>query len=229
MASSSSPSSSSSTSRGAFIVFEGLDRCGKTTQVSRLVETLEKEGKKARLQKFPDRTTAIGQMIDAYLRSKADMDDRAIHLLFSANRWECAAAIRRDLADGITVIADRYAFSGIAFSAAKGLPFDFCLQPDTSLPLPDVTLYLTLSPTIASKRSAFGEERYETDQMQRSTREQFALVGQEVVKRHGEDRWKETDAGGSIEEVGDRIWGVVEPLVIDGRGLQGEKVGDLWV
>lgn len=29
-------------------------------------------------------------MIDAYLKSKAELDDRAIHLLFSANRWECA-------------------------------------------------------------------------------------------------------------------------------------------
>lgn len=37
----------------------------------------------------PDRTTAIGKMIDAYLQSKAEMDDRAIHLLFAANRWEC--------------------------------------------------------------------------------------------------------------------------------------------
>ncbi|OCF42456.1 thymidylate kinase [Kwoniella heveanensis CBS 569] len=225
-----SSSSSSSASRGAFIVFEGLDRCGKTTQVSRLVERLEKEGKTARLQKFPDRTTAIGQMIDAYLRSKADMDDRAIHLLFSANRWECAAAIRRDLANGITIIADRYAFSGIAFSAAKGLPFDFCLNPDTALPLPDITLYLTLSPIIASQRAAFGEERYETDQMQRSTRQQFALVAQEVVKRHGENRWREVDANGSIEEVGDRIWGLLAPLLEEGQGggLKRE-VGELWV
>ncbi|WVQ97191.1 thymidylate kinase [Kwoniella sp. CBS 9459] len=227
MTSSTSSSATPGSSRGTFIVFEGLDRCGKTTQVSRLVERLEKEGKRARLQKFPDRTTAIGQMIDAYLRSKADMDDRAIHLLFSANRWECAAAIRRDLADGITVIADRYAFSGIAFSAAKGLPFDFCLQPDTSLPLPDITLYLTLSRTIASQRSAFGEERYETDQMQRSTREQFALVAREVVKRHGEDKWREVDAGGSIEEVGDRIWAAVQPL-LSGEGTS-KEVGDLWV
>jgi dTMP kinase len=37
-----------------------------------------------------DRTTAIGKMLDAYLRSQAEMDDRAVHLLFSANRWEIA-------------------------------------------------------------------------------------------------------------------------------------------
>lgn len=39
---------------------------------------------------FTDRTTAIGQMIDAYLRSTSELDDHAIHLLFSANRWELA-------------------------------------------------------------------------------------------------------------------------------------------
>jgi dTMP kinase len=37
-----------------------------------------------------DRTTAIGQMIDGYLKGGVDLDDHAIHLLFSANRWEAA-------------------------------------------------------------------------------------------------------------------------------------------
>jgi dTMP kinase len=92
--------------RGAFIVLEGLDRSGKSTQVAKLVDRLTQTGHRARLQKFPgaspsvrvgrclttalDRTTAIGKMIDAYLQSHAELDDRAIHLLFSANRWECA-------------------------------------------------------------------------------------------------------------------------------------------
>lgn len=39
--------------RGAFIVFEGLDRCGKSTQVDHLVQRLERQGCRARLQKFP--------------------------------------------------------------------------------------------------------------------------------------------------------------------------------
>lgn len=37
-----------------------------------------------------DRTTPIGKMLDSYLQQKSDMDDRAVHLLFSANRWELA-------------------------------------------------------------------------------------------------------------------------------------------
>ena len=85
--------------RGAFIVLEGLDRSGKTTQTAKLVEKIERLGKPCKLVKFPgtlflewklsvDRTTAIGKMIDAYLRSAEELDDRVIHLLFSANRWE---------------------------------------------------------------------------------------------------------------------------------------------
>jgi dTMP kinase len=69
-------------------------------------------------------------MIDAYLRSENDLDDKAIHLLFSANRWEArfavcfteligSEAIKRDLLAGVNIIADRYVYSGIAFSVAK--------------------------------------------------------------------------------------------------------------
>jgi dTMP kinase len=89
--------------RGLFIVLEGLDRSGKSTQVQRLLDRFNNDGRRAVLQKFPgtsrlvlifvltpDRTTAIGKMIDSYLQSKSELDDRAIHLLFSANRWELA-------------------------------------------------------------------------------------------------------------------------------------------
>lgn len=41
------------TPRGAFIVFEGLDRCGKTTQVDQLAERLRREGRQVRCCKFP--------------------------------------------------------------------------------------------------------------------------------------------------------------------------------
>jgi dTMP kinase len=84
--------------RGKLIVLEGLDRSGKSTQAEILVEKIRNEGSKCKLIKFPsmmfgdvaevDRTTTIGKMIDAYLRSAEELDDHVIHLLFSANRWE---------------------------------------------------------------------------------------------------------------------------------------------
>jgi len=83
-----SSSASAAASRGAFILFEGVDRCGKTTQAKRLAEALSSSGKGSAFMRFPDRDTAIGAQLNAYLTSAAELDDHAVHLLFSANRWE---------------------------------------------------------------------------------------------------------------------------------------------
>lgn len=80
--------------RGALIVFEGVDRCGKTTQTKRLYEYLQLQGVPAELMRFPDRTTITGKIINSYLTNGVDLDDRAIHLLFSANRWEAAKEMK---------------------------------------------------------------------------------------------------------------------------------------
>ena len=105
--------------RGSLIVFEGCDRSGKTTQVRRLVERLNREGRPAKMMRFPDRTTGIGSIIHSYLTCTKELDDHAVHLLFSANRWELEQQIVNTLTEGTTLIIDRYAFSGVAFSAAK--------------------------------------------------------------------------------------------------------------
>ena len=78
------------TQKGKLIVFEGCDRCGKTTQCDLLIEYLSKIGVKCQLNKFPNRTSTLGKMISEYLNSDKDFDDHCIHLMFSANRWEDA-------------------------------------------------------------------------------------------------------------------------------------------
>ena len=105
--------------RGALIVFEGCDRSGKTTQVTRLVERLNKAGRPAVMMRFPDRTTSIGSVINSYLSCKKELDDHVVHLLFSANRWEVEREIVKTIMSGTSICVDRYAFSGVAFSAAK--------------------------------------------------------------------------------------------------------------
>jgi len=105
--------------RGAFLVFEGVDRSGKSTQVKRLVEKLNNKSIDAELLRFPDRTTATGKIINTYLQNGVELDDKAIHLLFSANRWEASKTIKDKLEKGVTLIVDRYAYSGVCFTAAK--------------------------------------------------------------------------------------------------------------
>lgn len=60
---------------------------GKTSQSTRLLSYLEGLGHPVESWRFPDRNTGVGQMISSYLANESQLDDHAIHLLFSANRW----------------------------------------------------------------------------------------------------------------------------------------------
>ncbi|KAJ3090776.1 hypothetical protein HK102_002735 [Quaeritorhiza haematococci] len=160
-------------SRGALIVVEGCDRSGKSTQCQMLQERLQAAGHNVQAMKFPDRTTGTGKIIDQYLQQKRELDDRAIHLLFSANRWESFEPMKQALLSGVTLIVDRYAYSGVAFSAAKGLDLNWCKSPDVGLLKPDVVVFLDLDPKEAAQRSDYGEERYEKVEFQTKVRENF--------------------------------------------------------
>ena len=107
--------------------------------------------------RFPDRTTSVGTLINGYLQSSENLDDRAIHLLFSANRWEAAPGLKKTLMEeGKTVVCDRYCHSGVAFSSAKEgsdpLSIEWCKSPDVGLPAPDAVIFLTLSQEESEKR-----------------------------------------------------------------------------
>lgn len=184
--------------RGVFIVLEGIDRCGKTTQTAllhqRLTEYLASSSSSTLVPskaskssssdaspspsisphpppplalRFPDRTTAVGQLINQYLQSTSDLDDHAIHLLFSANRWEVAdRMIDALLNQGQSIVCDRYTYSGVAFSAAKVvrdgvtgdetetplLSLEWCQAPDKGLPAPDCVIFLDLPQEEAERR-----------------------------------------------------------------------------
>merc|ERR1719162_889986 len=101
------------------------------------------------------------------------MSDQAIHQLFSANRWETAVSLVGELTTGTTIVCDRYAFSGVAYSAAKGLDFTWCQAPDRGLPVPDGVFYLHVDPKVGQSRANFGDERYENVDMQARVRQEF--------------------------------------------------------
>lgn len=76
---------------------------------------------------FPNRSTDCGKLINAFLTKQQDFDHETIHLLFSMNRWESKKQMERLLNEGTSLIIDRYSFSGVAYSAAKGI---FCIRFD---------------------------------------------------------------------------------------------------
>lgn len=106
------------------------------------------------------------------------MDDHAIHLLFSANRWEKALFIKQQIAAGYTIVCDRYVYSGMVYSAAKNNPelsLEWAKSPDIGLPKPDLVVFLDLEPEEAERRGGWGEEKYEKKEIQLRVRELFLV------------------------------------------------------
>lgn len=179
--------------RGALIVFEGCDRSGKTTQCKKLVDALNSAHIPASFVGFPDRTTPVGHVISNYLLNREELPDKVIHLLFSANRWELEPKIKTLLYQGTTVIVDRYAFSGVAYSAAKKtMNIDWCKLSDTGLPSPDVVFFLKLHQEALRQRGGFGEERYESIEFQRRVASNFEKLTTSNWKVINADKDKET-------------------------------------
>ncbi|XP_058460690.1 uncharacterized protein LOC131436167 isoform X2 [Malaya genurostris] len=162
--------------RGALVVLEGCDRAGKTTQCKRIVELLTNAGHKAKFMNFPDRSTHCGALINSYLTKQENFNDQCIHLLFTFNRWELKHKMEQLLQDGVSLIVDRYSYSGVAFSAAKGLDVEWCKGPETGLLKPDLVILLTLSAEAMAKRGGFGDERYEVPELQRKVMEKFLAL-----------------------------------------------------
>ncbi|XP_056131941.1 thymidylate kinase [Lampris incognitus] len=207
--------------RGALIVLEGVDKAGKTTQCQKLVQALQQSGRSAEMMRFPERTTTIGQLISAYLEKKSDLEDHTVHLLFSANRWELVPLMKKKLEQGTTLVIDRYAFSGVAFTSAKpGFCLNWCMNPDVGLPKPDLVMFLQLSPTEAALRGQFGTERYENRGFQRTVHHKF-----EQLMKDSSVNWKVIDASQNIEDVHINIKNQSITAI---NTAEDQPLGELW-
>ena len=166
-----------------------------------------------------DRTTPIGGSIDNYLKGETQVEDHVIHLLFAANRWEAAAGIRESIVRGITVVVDRYSYSGAVYSAAKhnpSLSLEWAWQQEIGLPQPDMCIFLDIDTEAAEQRGGFGTERYETQKMQNNVKELFqqlrALPCGDVI-------WQ-VNAGRSLEEVEQDVLTTVMARCLDSESLR---------
>ncbi|XP_063824776.1 thymidylate kinase [Ostrinia nubilalis] len=203
--------------RGALIVVEGLDRTGKSTQCKALVERLKKHDIQAEATNFPARNTEIGKVIDSYLKSQNNLSDETIHLLFSANRWERANEIMKTLEKGISVIVDRYCYSGVAFTAAKGLNIDWCKAPDVGLPKPDKVFFLTMPLESVQQRKGYGNERYEVLAFQKRVAEMYLKLQDET--------WDIIDANRTMECIEEEL--LQKALNVINK-IENKPVGKVW-
>ena len=142
-----------------FVVIEGLDGSGKSTQLKMLREYLDRRNVPFKYLHFPRLEEGVyGQLIARFLRGEMGRNDQVdpylVALLFAGDRTDASQLIREWLGEGYLVIADRYVYSNIAFQCAKLTSAkernrlrDWILEFEFShnkLPKPDVNLYLNV-------------------------------------------------------------------------------------
>jgi dTMP kinase len=162
-------------------------------------------------------------LIDLYLRNQIEMSDEAVHQLFSANRWEIAQLIIDDLNRGTSIVCDRYAFSGAAYSAAKGLDLAWCQAADRGLPIPDGVFYLHVDEKVGASRANFGDERYENATMQGRVRLEF----RRPELRSGTN-WFDIDGARDIDVIHQEICAAVDDIRLEYQDNAVRPIRRLW-
>lgn len=112
---------------GRFIVMEGLDGSGTTTQLHLVAEWLRRQGHPV-VETFEPSDGPVGKLLRRVIQGEIAMPDKATALLFSADRtwhlFDGVAGIAPSLRSGQWVVCDRYVFSSLAYQARGGIdPF----------------------------------------------------------------------------------------------------------
>ncbi len=156
-----------STSKGIFITFEGIDGCGKSTQVKMLVEALNKHQHKTILVREPGGTTISEEIRDILLhRHLADICDRTEALLMTGSRAQLTyEVILPNLNQGKNVIADRYYDSTLAYQGGgRELDLDWLIKLNQFATYdlePNVTFFVDVLPEEAIRRKSQEPDRIE--------------------------------------------------------------------
>lgn len=203
---------------GRFIVFEGLDGAGTTTQAARLTAWLRANGRTV-VQTCQPSDGPIGNMIRQALGRRvvgADgerLDAKAIAGLFVADRADhLRGTIEPALAAGHDVVCDRYLYSSLAYQGAEGDPA-WIAALNAPFRAPDLVLYVEVPVEVAAQRRAARAGRadlYEVDDFQRRVAEGYARVSE----------WRPADPVRLIDGARD-----VESVAADCRRLVGPLVG----
>lgn len=192
---------------GFFIVFEGGDGGGKSTQEARLSEALVQRGHEVVRTREPGGTPAAEAIRGVVLNPEfTGLDDRAEALLYAAARADHAArVIRPALERGAVVISDRYLDSSVAYQGyARGLGADAIRDLSlwaTDHLVPDLVVVLDVDPKVGLSRVG-KPDRLEAEPL--AFHEQVRAAFLDLAKRDP-DRYLVVDARGTIDEVADIV------------------------
>lgn len=189
-----SPHSPGAPARGPFIVLEGIDGSGTTTQLHALRDHFQRTNRRAFFTHEPS-DGPVGMLIRLALQRRLvgagfelhdpadparpaspDFDPAALALLFAADRADhVATQVRPNLDAGRVVVCDRYLLSTLAYQG-QSCDFEWLLEINRPAVTPDLTLFLDVPPSAAQERmrgSRWKKELFETPEEQREIRAHY--------------------------------------------------------
>lgn len=200
-----------------FIVFEGGEGAGKSTQSAALADYLQARGHEVLCTREPGGTPAA-ESIRAVLLDPANagLDDRAEALLFAAARGDHAArVIRPALERGEIVISDRYLDSSVAYQGvARGLGAERVAELSlwaTGGLVPDLTIVLDVDPALGLAR-VVGPDRLESEPLEWHARVRQGFLD---IAASDPDRYLVLDGSRPAEDLAVEIAVAVSALVGD--------------
>jgi len=190
--------------KGKIIVFEGIDKAGKTTQAKLLEKKL---GSKSVRIDFPDYSTPVGKEIRQFLDGKRNYPDEVKMILLSANRWEKKGEIEKMVSKGTTVIMNRYYQSNLVYGISKGLKLDWLLSLDKGLPKADLVIVIDIRPKTLASRSKNVVDTFEKDlELIRRVKKNYRILANKF-------NWRTVEGEKSVDEVHGQILRIVRKFV----------------
>jgi len=198
--------------RPVFIVLEGGDGCGKSTQAERLVSRLRDLGREVVATREPG-ATDVGKAIRSLVLGGGDLDARTEALLIAADRAEHVARVIRPALDrGAVVVSDRYVPSSLAYQGvARGLGVEAVARLSawaTGGLEPDLVIVFDVDPAAAAGRRSGPQDRMEREPD--SFRASVLAAYRDLAPRFG---WTVLDGTAPVDVVAERVWAAVRPLL----------------
>jgi dTMP kinase len=193
--------------RGWFIVFEGVDGSGKSTQIELLSMKLRDQG----IDHVLEREPSDGE-IGRFIRDYAEAGDRYLQpeseaLLFTADRFEHSRRIEQTLELGTTVVCDRYYHSTLAYQGAAGVDVTWLRDLQKFALKPDLVLLLDVDPAKSLMRvSGRTLTVFEN-------RDYLGRVRKLYLDFAEEGEMKLVDTGRPVDEVEAEVQRLVEELI----------------